>query len=144
MSDVRIVPAEAVRPLRAKVLRPTAPHDVVWPGDDGADTVHVAAFDGGAVVGIATLFPKGHPNGAAPGDWQLRGMAVETSLQKKGVGAAVLDGALAAIRARGAVRLWCNARTSAEGFYLRHGFTTVSGVFEVPGVGPHVVMQRAV
>ena len=43
----------------------------------------------------------------------------------------------------GALRLWCNARTPARSFYERAGFRVVSDEFELPGIGPHVVMERA-
>ena len=36
--------------------------------------------------------------------------------------------------------LWCNARTSAIGFYEKLGWRVTSGPFDVPGVGPHVTM----
>lgn len=142
MAEVRIVPVAVVRPLRGRVLRPQAPDQVVWPGDDDTDVFHLAAFEGAEVVGVASLYPRPHPNAAAPGDWQLRGMAVAPARQKSGVGSALLDAMLAEVRRRGGARLWCNARTSAVGFYLRHGLVQHGAEFDVPGVGPHHVMQR--
>ncbi|MGI8983191.1 MAG: GNAT family N-acetyltransferase, partial [Acidimicrobiales bacterium] len=40
----------------------------------------------------------------------------------------------------GGAELWCNARMSAVGFYLRAGFEVVSDEFDVAGIGAHVVM----
>jgi ribosomal protein S18 acetylase RimI-like enzyme len=143
MPEMRIVPVSEVRPLRGRVLRPQAPQEVLWPGDDDPDVFHLAASEGGVVVGVASLYPRPHPLAPAPGDWQLRGMAVEPGLQKSGVGGALIDAMMKEIGARGGLRLWCNARTSAVGFYLRSGFERVGARFEVKGVGPHFVMHRA-
>lgn len=144
MPEVRIVPVSTVRPLRGRVLRPQAPHEVSWPGDDEAGVFHLAAFDGGEVVGVASLYPRPWPPGGAEGDWQLRGMAVAPQRQRGGVGAALLLAMVAEVRARGGRRLWCNARTSAVGFYEKHGLARFGAEFEVQGVGPHFLMQRAI
>ena len=37
---------------------------------------------------------------------------------------------------------WFNARRAAEGFYAHMGYRTVSEEFDVPGIGPHVVMEK--
>jgi phosphoribosylformimino-5-aminoimidazole carboxamide ribotide isomerase len=71
-------------------------------------------------------------------------MAVDPGLQKSGVGGALIAAMIDEVRARGGVRLWCNARTSAVGFYLRHGLSQTGAEFEVKGVGPHSVMQRSI
>lgn len=143
MPEVRIVPVSDVRPLRGLVLRPQAPHDVVWPGDDDPGVFHLAALEGGELVGVASLYPRPWPPQGAEGDWQLRGMAVAPELQRGGVGGALLLAMVLEVKARGGRRLWCNARTSAVGFYEKHGLSRVGAEFDVPGVGPHFLMQRA-
>ncbi|MCW3019870.1 MAG: family N-acetyltransferase, partial [Solirubrobacterales bacterium] len=50
---------------------------------------------------------------------------------------ALLRHALAA----GAQRIWCNARTPARRFYERAGFGVISEEFELPMIGPHLVME---
>ena len=42
----------------------------------------------------------------------------------------------------GGSELWGNARMPAVGFYRRAGLEVVGAEFEVPGIGPHVVMVR--
>jgi GNAT superfamily N-acetyltransferase len=142
MAEIRIVPVSLVRPLRGRVLRPQALDDVNWPGDDDADVFHLAALEDARVVGVASLYPRPYPHGPAAGDWQLRGMAVAPERQKSGLGGALLEELLTEVARRGGVRLWCNARTSALGFYLHHGLRPVGAEFVVPGVGPHYVMHR--
>lgn len=148
---VEAVAAEDVRPLRGSVLRPgQAPDELVYPGDDHADALHAAirgigaggtgAGGTGAIVGVATVAPEGHPRDPRPGDWRLRGMATAPGARGRGLGAALLAACLHHARDRGGARVWCNARVTAEGFYVRAGFVAEGARFELPDIGPHVVM----
>lgn len=120
--------------LRWHVLRPGRPRSTAhFPGDDAPSTIHlVAVAEEGRVIGCASLLRE---NGL-----QLRGMAVDPLWQGKGVGAAVVDAAHEIAAAAG-LSLWCNARMSASGFYARCGWVPEGPVFDVPGIGPHVVMR---
>lgn len=152
---VRPVPATDVRPLRTRVLRPDWPAGrlLTFAEDDETTTVHVAAETDGTVVGVGTVYPQPPPKtlrGTLPAEafapraaWQLRGMATAEAVRGTGVGADVLAGCVEAIRASGARFAWCNARLGAVGFYERAGWEAVGHGFDVPGVGPHVVMWRA-
>jgi len=140
---VERVGAEAVRPLRHAVLRPGRPFaTTAFRGDDDPATFHVAAREapGGPIVGVATIAPEPHPRAAAAGDWRLRGMATAEAVRGRGVGAALLRACVEHARAAGGRRVWCTARTPAEGFYAAAGFVTEGAPFEVAGIGPHVVM----
>lgn len=143
---IRRVAAEEVRPLRHRVLRPNqAVEETLYPGDDLADTVHLAAYDGdragGRIVGIASLYREGRA--AGPG-WRLRGMATDASVRGAGHGAEVLAACIDHVATAGGGELWCNARMAAVGFYRRAGFEVVGEESDVPGIGAHVVMVRAV
>ncbi len=142
--EIRVLPAAAVRPLRLSVLRSDGrPEDVVWPGDDDPAARHLGAFAAGKLVGIASIRPAPHPSDPRPDDWQLRGMATRSEVRGQGAGKAVLSACLAHAAGEGGRRLWCNARTSAAGFYERAGFSKVGAEFDVPAIGPHVVMELA-
>jgi predicted GNAT family N-acyltransferase len=139
---IRRVTAEEVRPLRHTVLRPSQPfQETLYPGDDTG--VHLGAFDGERLVGIASLYEEDRAGGPA-GGWRLRGMATDAGVRGAGFGAALLTGCLEHVAAAGGTELWCNARLPAVGFYRRAGLEVVSDEFEVPGIGPHVVMTVAV
>lgn len=141
---IRAVAAEAVRPLRLRVLRPNQTMaETVYEGDDLPDTVHLAAFDGERVVGIASLYREDRAGGPADG-WRLRGMATEPDVRGRGFGGAILSASLERVVAAGGSELWCNAREAAIGFYRRAGFEVASEPFDVPGIGAHVVMARQV
>lgn len=139
---IRPVTAEEVRPLRHRVLRPAqAFEDTLYAGDELA--VHLGAFDGDRLVGIASLYREDRPGGPA-GGWRLRGMATDADVRGAGFGAALLDGCVAHVASAGGTEVWCNARMVAVGFYRRAGFEVVSEAFDVPGIGPHVVMVKRV
>ena len=140
---IRAVSAEEIRPLRHRVLRPAqALEETVYPGDDLVDTVHLGAFDGDRLVGIASLYREDRAGGP-PGGWRLRGMATEPDVRGSGFGAALVAASVEHVAAAGGSELWCNARKVAVGFYERAGFDVVSEEFEIPGIGAHVVMARS-
>lgn len=124
---------EWLHALRLQVLRPgQAARAAVWPLDDDPRTVHLGAFSEGRCVGIATVVPED--------GWRLRGMAVEPSRQGSGIGARLVRELQERFASRGAP-IWCNARTTAAGFYVRLGFAIEGEPFDVAGIGPHVVMR---
>lgn len=135
------VPAEVTYALRAAVLRPDG-GEVVWAGDEDPATFHLAARNaGGDVVGVVRFSPAPcpwWPEARAP--WQLRGMATAPALRGSGAGRALVVDGLARVAARGGDLVWCDARTSAAGFYERMGFSVVTEPFDKPGIGPHVGM----
>jgi predicted GNAT family N-acyltransferase len=140
---IRPVAADEVRPLRHRVLRPGQGfEETTYPGDDAG--VHLGAFDDGdTLVGIASLYEEDRIGGRARG-WRLRGMATDATVRGAGFGAALLEGCIEHVAGAGGTELWCNARMVAVGFYRRAGFEVVSDEFDVPGIGSHVVMVRAV
>ena len=137
--------ADDVIPLRHAVLRAGLPrHTAIFPGDDALTTRHfVARSEDGAIVGVATLHLNLWEGEVA---WQLRGMAIEPSHQRSGIGDALLRAAeQSALDEDSPTRLlWCNARTPAAGFYEKHGWRVMSEPFEVPTAGPHVKMLKRV
>ena len=139
---IRPVSTEEIRPLRHRILRPGQGfEETLYPGDDLAETVHLGAFDGERLVGIASLYREDRAGGPA-GGWRLRGMATDADVRGTGFGAALLAGCVEQVVASGGAELWCNARLSAIGFYRRAEFEVLSDEFDVPGIGPHVVMAR--
>jgi len=137
------VTADEVRPLRHCVLRPEQPFgSTAYPGDDLADSVHLGAFDADRLVGIASVYREARPG--RPGGWRLRGMAIAPEARGRGYGMALVSASLEHVAASGPGELWCNARLSAIGFYRRAGFEVAGEEFNVPGIGPHVVMTRTV
>lgn len=140
--DIRPIAASDTRPLRAAILRPgSAPETLIYPGDDEADALHVGAFVGERLVGIASVSHRPPPGESDPGAWQLRGMATTQDMRGTGCGAALVHACIAHVKAHGGTRFWCNARLTAEGFYAKLGLVRCSEEFVTPDTGvPHVVM----
>jgi N-acetylglutamate synthase-like GNAT family acetyltransferase len=141
------VDVEVVRPLRRRLLRPDQDEDaVVYASDDGDSAQHFAAYDGDdEVIGIGSLHNEDRMAGREPygsPGMRIRGMAVEDAWRGRGVGAALLERMLVVARESGIAEAWANARSANLGFYERSGFRAMSSEFELPGIGPHVVMAR--
>jgi GNAT superfamily N-acetyltransferase len=142
----------------------------VYDGDDHPLAAHVAAhvaapvvaMAGGTdegtpssdkVVAVGSIFPEDAPpwlaavaadSSATTRWWRIRGMATAEGERGRGLGGAVLDRLLATAAERGGAAVWCNARVPAVGLYRRAGFHPVGEVFEVPVIGAHQPMWRAV
>jgi len=146
--QIRRARADEIFPLRHAVLRPGRPVTASVYGEDDR-AVHISAWDDDMLVGCATVFPdpwKGSDlQPAEPAAWRLRGMAVDPSRHRTGVGRQVLDGVVATADEAGAPLLWANARVSALPFYEANGWVVVGDEFITADTGlPHkpIVLVR--
>lgn len=143
MAEIRFIDPALTRSLRSVVLRPGRPaEECIYPEDTAPGAFHLGAFDGGRITGIAS-FSQEHIEGATTA-FRLRGMAVDPELQGKGIGADIMNFALEHLASLGCDVLWCNARSSAVGFYMKLGMEIYSDEFDIPGIGPHYKMKRRV
>jgi GNAT superfamily N-acetyltransferase len=141
---IRPITAADTRPLRRSILRPDQPlHDLVYPGDDAAESLHVGAFAGERLLGVASVFqqsPEHQP--PSPHAWRLRGMAVVVEARRSGVGAALLAACEENVRSGGGTRLWFNARIEALAFYRALGYEAIGEPYDLPGIGEHCFAER--
>lgn len=145
MIEVKAITAQQTLPLRSAVLRPGAAlREAIYMGDEDAKTLHFGAFHGREIVGVASLYREALPSSHEANTWRLRGMAVEPAMQRCGFGRLLLQTCVEQVGAHGGELLWCNARTTATGFYLSCGFQVHSEEFDIPGIGPHFVMQHRI
>lgn len=143
---VRLAPIAAADtvPLRHAVLRPMqTPADCVYALDAAPATYHAGAWLGDRLVGVASVFNEAEDGRTGGADWRIRGMAVEPACRGRHVGAALLHAVIAhcASQQDGGL-LWCNGRTEVEPFYRRFGFVRIGAPFDLPPLGPHVVLHR--
>jgi GNAT superfamily N-acetyltransferase len=138
---VRVAPLDEILSLRHAVLRPGRPlASAHFDGDEEPTTVHAGAFEAGEVLGCASVMRRPFAGADAA---QVRGMATLPARARTGIGRTVLAFIDDLVAAEWRLDLmWCNARTSAAGFYERAGWTIVSPEFDIPDVGPHVRMVR--
>ena len=141
MLTVHEVTADEILPLRQRVLRPHQQLDELRePDDDAPGSAAFAAVDDAGVVATGPVKRRPPPFPSDDPGWQLGAMAVDPEHRGEGLGSAILDAILRHVDTHGGGLVWCNARVSAQGFYLRHGFEVASAPFELPDIGPHVVM----
>jgi len=102
-----------------------------------ADSTHLMAIDGRqAILGVGRL------DFTTIGEARIRYMGVATQCRRRGIGTLILCGLEEKAVALGAVRLILDARETALGFYLKHGYVAT-------GPGPmlynciaHVRMEK--
>jgi GNAT superfamily N-acetyltransferase len=132
------VEVEQTRRLRQAVLRPHQTLEELARSEP-ADAFAVGVFDGDELIAVGLVAPDGQPGG-----WRIRGMATAPLARGKGAGTAVLQALVRHASAHGARRVWCNARTPARSLYERAGLRASSDEFELPHIGPHLVMEMQV
>jgi len=130
---------EQIRPeltwrLRQKVLYP-AQKLYEMEMDEDNNGYHFGAFVNNELVGVVSLFINGD-------NCQFRKFAVNESAQGKGIGSMLLNHLTNFAINEGATRLWCNARTTAIGFYLKHGFEHTGNLFSKNGFDYEILEKK--
>jgi len=141
------ISAQDTYQIRTKVLVPD--HDLKkakFEGDEDEDiSFHLGAFIDGKLVSVASFFYERNPLFPDLHQYQLRGMATLPEHQNKGLSRELLNGAFPIIKQNFCSMIWCNAKVSARGFYEKTGFIVQTGdVFEIPEIGPHVLMHKTI
>jgi GNAT superfamily N-acetyltransferase len=121
---------EQIRPELTWNLR----QKVLYPGqklyememDEDLDGIHFGAFTDNKLVAVVSLFPKDD-------GFQFRKFAVDPDYQGKRVGHKLLTYITDFAISAGAKRLWCNARSTATGFYDKNGFRHTGEFFSRNG-----------
>jgi GNAT superfamily N-acetyltransferase len=144
--EVIALTLEDIMALRVKVLRKDTPvTHCNYPEDTYEDVIHLGVKNQNTVVGTSSWFRKECPNLAGESALQLKGMAVDESLQGTGVGVQMIAAGLSLATERGVSVIWARARDSALGFYLRCGFTEIGpGYIDEPTGMPHHNVYRRV
>ncbi len=121
---------EQIRPeltwrLRQQVLYPAQKLYEMELGED-EQGIHFGAFTDTALVGIISLFQQGT-------SFQFRKLAVLPDFQKMGIGDALLNRVEEYARSENGNMIWCNARVTAIGFYLKAGYSHTGKLFSKNG-----------
>ncbi|MCB0421227.1 MAG: GNAT family N-acetyltransferase [Bdellovibrionales bacterium] len=144
--ELQCVPTSEIIPLRHLVLRPNQPLSACfYPGDEDSNTVHIAGKIGDQLVSIASWYLESHPQISESSPWRLRGMATHPEFLKRGYGRDVFYFGIETLKEQHGHFLWFNARVSAAEFYQKLGCQALStGTFNIPGIGPHILMGRKI
>jgi GNAT superfamily N-acetyltransferase len=144
--DIGTATTAEILPLRMAVLRDGTPsRDPRYAEDDHDTTLHLVVRGAdGTIVATSSWLPRPFPPEPDTLAIQLRGMAVDKTLQSRGVGASLLAAGIERARTLGAVNVWARARDSAVAFYEHNGMTLVRDAFtdEATGMSHHLVVVR--
>jgi ribosomal protein S18 acetylase RimI-like enzyme len=94
--------------------------------EEDANAIHFGAFTDNALVGIISLFQS-------EASFQFRKLAVLPEFQKMGIGNQLLNRVEKYAVAEGGTLIWCNARVSAIGFYMKAGYSHTGKLFSKNG-----------
>ncbi len=94
--------------------------------DEDNDGIHFGAFTDNALVGVISLFQH-------DSIFQFRKLAVLPEFQKMGIGNSLLNRVEEFARSEGGTSIWCNARVSAIGFYMKAGYGHTDKLFSKNG-----------
>ncbi|KAI0262416.1 hypothetical protein BC834DRAFT_387389 [Gloeopeniophorella convolvens] len=136
---VRPIAADDTIALRHSVLWPNKPVDHVRLPEDDAGFHYGAFLDGvDSPIAVISFFKNDLPEGSGangfiphPGEQiQFRKFACDPTYQGRGIGTTLLQYILERARkGHGASVVWCDARTSSEGWYKKRGFVGLGDVF---------------
>jgi predicted GNAT family N-acyltransferase len=102
--------------------------------EDDAHAFHAIALDGGTPVGCGRMLRHGE-------EIKIGRMAVLRERRGGGIGRRVLEFLMDAARRQGYRKVILHAQLTAEGFYLRNGYTPVGEIFEEAGIA-HRLMEH--
>jgi predicted GNAT family N-acyltransferase len=126
------------------MLRPDSPIErCKFAGDEEDQTFHLGAFMDNKLVSVASFYFEKHPDLEEPFQFRLRGMATLPDYQHKGLSTELLKMAFPIIKQNFCHLVWCNARVTAVEFYQKVGFEKVGEQFDIPGIGPHLLMFKS-
>lgn len=104
---------------------------------DEKNDYHLGIFTSAELVAVLVLIPKDSAT------LQMRQVAVRENRQGQHLGARLVAFAESFAATQGFTRIVLNARQTAEAFYHKQGYTTVSEPFVELGIG-HVRMEKSI
>ncbi len=121
---------EQIRPeltwrLRQQVLYPAQKLYEMELEEDN-EGVHFGAFTDNTLVGVVSLFQHETV-------FQFRKLAVLPDFQKMGIGNSLLSRVEEWALSENGTLIWCNARLSAIGFYMKAGYSHTGKLFSKNG-----------
>jgi len=131
--------------VRQPVLRAGKPlESCIFNNDDLETTFHFGLFKGSKLVGVVSYFKNANALFSEERQYQLRGMAILEAYQGQKLGDLLLKHTEALMTSKSVVRIWCNVRITAAGFYKKNGYDSIGAAFEINEVGTHYVMTKEV
>ncbi|HEY3992966.1 MAG TPA: GNAT family N-acetyltransferase [Ktedonobacteraceae bacterium] len=142
--EIRPISARETHDLRHRILRPHQSLTMcAFPYDTASGALHIGCFLNKQLLGIGSILPDPRENATQPTSWRIRGMAVLEEARGTGAGGKILQALIDyASSQQLPAEIWCNGRTHVQGFYEHFGFAQEGNLFDLPGIGPHVLMVK--
>ncbi|MCO6147104.1 GNAT family N-acetyltransferase [Flavobacterium sp. NRK1] len=145
MYSIKQISSQDSFAVRLPVLRPgKSIESCIFEGDNLPTTVHFGIFDNETLAGIVSVFKAYTTLLSHEKQFQLRGMAVLDTYQKKGLGEKLIKAAEEYILKNNGGAIWFNAREIAVGFYNKMGYEITGQPFTIEDIGTHYVMYKTV
>lgn len=144
MIEIKEIPTELTYTVRQPILRPGKPvESCFFDGDNLETTTHFGIFIDKEIVGVASVFLNSSNHFTEKRQFQLRGMAISDSVQKKGLGKLLLENIERKVfqNDKNAI-IWFNARQSAVDFYKKLQYQIIDKPFEIEEIGTHYIMYK--
>ncbi len=140
---IKQIDAKETHLVRHPVLRTGKPIETcIFEGDDFKTTIHLGLYKYNNLIGVTTFMKSENNIFSEPSQYQLRGMAILSNFQRKGLGAVLISEGENILKKRDVKLLWCNAREIAVNFYERNGFIITGQPFEIAEIGTHYIMYK--
>jgi GNAT superfamily N-acetyltransferase len=145
MQNIQEISAVDTFSVRHPVLRAGKPlENCRFECDDLATTKHFGLFLENNLIGVISIFEAKNQLFDNDKQFQIRGMAVLESHQKKGFGETLVKYAERYIEKQNGYLIWFNARINAVGFYEKLGYQTTGDAFEIGDIGKHHVLFKKI
>ncbi|MBU8682934.1 GNAT family N-acetyltransferase [Bacillus haynesii] len=143
MIEVKPINAEDTYEIRHRILRPNQPLEAcMYETDLLGGTFHLGGYYRGKLISIASFHKGEHSKLEGQKQYQLRGMATLEGYREQKAGSTLIRHAEELLRKKGADLLWCNARISVSGYYEKLGFSEQGRIYDIPPIGPHILMYK--
>lgn len=141
---IKQISALETHDVRHPILRKGRPKaSCIFDGDDLESTIHLGLFIKNKLVGVATFVKNSNNLLKNESQYQLRGMAILNAYQGLGLGNLILAYGEEILMKKSVSILWCNAREVAKNFYAKNGYSVIGKPFEIPKIGKHYIMFKA-
>ena len=125
--DIRLITLGEALPIRHRILWPEKP--LSFCKVDGDDTAsHYGTFLDDKLISIASIYIEGQVA-------RLRKFATLENFQGRGSGTQLISYIVAELKQAGIEIFWCDARTTAVGFYKNFGMEVQGAEFVKSGIG---------
>ena len=118
MTTIQLIEKEDTYLIRNEALRKELPiENCFFEGDELTTTTHLGIYNGKEIFGVISIYRKLSTAFQETKQFQLRGMAILESEQKKGHGKTLIQYLEQFLKPQSPCLIWFNARETAVPFY---------------------------